>query len=54
MPAFSIDDPFLKEKSTLRYVGTRTFNQQRQIGVPLVVEEFSGGRFNPLFIGSAE
>jgi branched-chain amino acid transport system substrate-binding protein len=54
MPAFSIDDPFLKGKSTLRYVGTRTFNQQRQIGVPLVVEEFSGGRFNPLFIGSAE
>lgn len=54
MPAFAIDNPFLKEKSTLAYVGTRTFGQQRQIGVPLVVEEFREGRFNPLFIGSAE
>lgn len=54
IPTFAIDNPFLKEKSTLRYVGAKTFNQQRQIGVPLVVDEFRDGKFNPLFIGSAE
>ena len=52
MPGFAIDDPFLKEKRTLRYGGESAFNQQRQIGVPLVVNEFRGGAFQPLFVGS--
>ena len=52
IPSFAIDDPFLKEKRTLRYGGERTFNQPRQIGVPLVVNEFRGGAFQPLFVGS--
>jgi branched-chain amino acid transport system substrate-binding protein len=52
IPAFAIDDPFLKDQRTLRYGGERTFNQPRQIGVPLVVNEYRGGTFQPLFVGS--
>jgi branched-chain amino acid transport system substrate-binding protein len=52
IPAFATDDPFLKEKRVLKYGGERTFNQLRQIGVPLVVNEFRGGAFQPLFVGS--
>ena len=52
IPGFTIDDPFFKEKRPLRYGGERTFNQPRQIGVPLVVDEFRDGTFQPLFVGS--
>jgi len=52
MPGFAIDDPFLKEKRVLRFAGEKTFNQQHQIGVPLVINEFRGGAFQPLFVGS--
>lgn len=51
---FSIDNPFLKQKTPLKYVGQKYFGQQRQIGVPMVVTEFKGGKFNTLFIGSVE
>jgi hypothetical protein len=33
-------------------VGEKTFNQAHQIGVPLVINEFRGGAFQPLFVGS--
>lgn len=54
VPAFAIDDPFVKDKRTLRYVGASWFNHPRQIGVPLVVQEFRGGKFQTLFVGSVE
>jgi branched-chain amino acid transport system substrate-binding protein len=54
IPTFAIDNPFLNEKKILRYVGEKTFGQQRQIGVPLVVDEFRDGDFHRLFIGTAE
>ncbi|MET0917657.1 MAG: ABC transporter substrate-binding protein [Burkholderiales bacterium] len=54
IPDFAIDNPFVKEKTILRYVGQRFFNQQRQIGVPMVVNEFRGGQFHTLFFGSVE
>ena len=54
VPTFAVDDPFVGEKRALRYVGERTFNQQRQIGVPLVVDEFRGGEFETLFTGTIE
>jgi branched-chain amino acid transport system substrate-binding protein len=54
IPTFAIDNPFLNEKKVLRYVGEKTFGQQRQIGVPLVVDEFRTGDFHTLFIGTAE
>jgi branched-chain amino acid transport system substrate-binding protein len=54
VPTFAVDNPFVSEKKALRYVGERSFNQQRQIGVPLVVNEFRGGEFKTLFTGTIE
>lgn len=52
VPSFATDDPFLKERRTLKFGGEKTFNQPRQIGVPLVVNEFKDGAFQPMFVGS--
>ncbi len=54
VPNFAIDNPFLKERKTLRYVGLKSFNQPRQIGVPLVVNEFRNGEFKTLFVGAVD
>jgi branched-chain amino acid transport system substrate-binding protein len=54
VPAFAVDDPFTKDKRTLRYVGARWFNHPRQVGVPMVIQEFRGGKFHTLFVGSVE
>jgi branched-chain amino acid transport system substrate-binding protein len=54
MPDFTMKNPFLKEDKQLRYVGSVYFSQPRQIGVPMVVNEVSGGKFQTLFIGSVE
>jgi branched-chain amino acid transport system substrate-binding protein len=51
---FSIKNPFLKEEQPLSYVGDKYFGQQRQIGVPMVVNEFQDGEFKTLFVGSVE
>src|SRR5919109_2359953 len=51
---FSIKNPFLKSDAVLKYVGTAYFGHKRQIGVPLVVNEFQDGKFKTLFIGSVE
>ena len=54
IPDFSMTNPFLKDKQDLHYVGEKYFGQDRQIGVPMVVNEFQDGKFNTLFIGSVE
>jgi branched-chain amino acid transport system substrate-binding protein len=54
MPDFTIKNPFLKEDKQLKFVGTTYFSQPRQIGVPMVVNEVSGGKFQTLFIGNVE
>jgi branched-chain amino acid transport system substrate-binding protein len=51
---FSVKNPFLKEDQQLTYVGTNYFDQKRQIGVPMVVNEVQDGEFKTLFIGSVE
>jgi branched-chain amino acid transport system substrate-binding protein len=51
---FTIRNPFLKEEAQLTYVGTNYFGQKRQIGVPMVVNEFQDGDFTTLFVGSVE
>jgi branched-chain amino acid transport system substrate-binding protein len=38
----------------LRYVGSAYFQQPRQIGVPMVVNEVRNGQFQTLFIGDVE
>jgi branched-chain amino acid transport system substrate-binding protein len=54
MADFVMKNPFLKEDKPLKYVGTAYFSQPRQIGVPMVVNEVNGGKFQPLFVGSVE
>ena len=54
MPDFTMKNPFLKEDKQLKYVGTAYFSQPRQIGVPMVVNEVSEGKFQTLFVGSVE
>ncbi|MCL6567688.1 MAG: ABC transporter substrate-binding protein [Meiothermus silvanus] len=51
---FNIPNPFLKEAKPLKYVGTAYFKQPRQIGVPMVVNEFRDGKFVTLFVGSVD
>ena len=43
---------FLKDKATLKYVGTKYFGQPRQIGVPMVVNEYNKGEFQTVFVGT--
>ena len=54
MPDFSVKNPFLKEDHQLTYVGEAYFDQKRQIGVPMVVNEVQDGEFKTLFIGSVD
>jgi branched-chain amino acid transport system substrate-binding protein len=54
MPNFSMKNPFLVADSVLRYVGSAYFQQPRQIGVPMVVNQVRNGQFETLFIGDVE
>ena len=54
MPDFSVKNPFLEEDQQLTYVGEGYFDQKRQIGVPMVVNEVRDGEFKTLFIGSVD
>lgn len=51
---FAIRNPFLRDEAQLTYVGKNYFGQKRQIGVPMVVNEFQDGDFKTLFVGSVE
>jgi branched-chain amino acid transport system substrate-binding protein len=49
---FGVPNTFLKDKATLKYVGTKYFGQPRQIGVPVVVNEYHKGEFQTVFVGT--
>jgi branched-chain amino acid transport system substrate-binding protein len=51
---FSAPNPFMKGNNTLKYVGTTSFGQKRQVAVPLVVNEYGGGKFKTLFVGEVD
>ncbi len=51
---FSAPNPFVKGNSTLHYVGMTSFGQKRQVAVPMVVNEYRGGKFVTLFVGSVD
>ncbi len=38
----------------LTYVGTTSFGQKRQVSVPLVVNEYQGGKFETLFVAQVD
>ena len=44
----------MKGDSHLKYVGTTSFGQKRQVFVPMVVNEFKDGKFETLFIAEVD
>ena len=50
IPEFAVRNPFVKDRSPLRYVGANYFQYKRQIGVPMVVNTVKRGQFVPLFV----
>ena len=52
--SFSAPNPFVKSGGELKYVGTTSFGQKRQVSVPMVVNEFKGGKFQTLFVGQVD
>ncbi|WP_411037174.1 ABC transporter substrate-binding protein [Shinella sp. BYT-45] len=51
---FEAANPFMKGDAKLTYVGTTSFGQKRQVSVPLVVNEYKGGKFETLFVGQVD
>lgn len=52
---FSAPNPYVKtEGAKLTYVGTTSFGQKRQLAVPMVVNEYQGGEFKTLFVGTVD
>ena len=54
MDSFSAPNPYMKGDATLRYVGTTSFGQKRQVSVPMVVNEYRDGKFVTLFIAEVD
>ena len=55
MDGFTSPNPFIAmEGASLRYVGTTSFGQKRQLAVPLVVNSFNEGKFETLFVGEVD
>jgi branched-chain amino acid transport system substrate-binding protein len=54
MDSFSAANPYLKGDAKLSYVGSTSFGQKRQVAVPMVVNEYKGGKFVTLFVGQVD
>ena len=55
MDTFSAPNPYIKGgKSKLKYVGTTSFGQKRQVFVPMVVNEYQNGEFKTMFIAEVD
>ena len=54
MDSFSAPNPYMKGDAVLRYVGTTSFGQKRQVSVPMVVNEYRDGKFKTLFIAEVD
>jgi len=55
MDTFSAKNPYLKDpEAKLTYVGDTSFGQKRQLAVPMVVNEYQGGEFKTLFVGTVD
>jgi len=55
MDTFSAKNPFVKgDDAKLTYVGTTSFGQKRQIGIPMVVTEYKDGKFETLFVAQVD
>ena len=54
MDSFTAPNPYLKGDKQLKYVGSTSFGQKRQVSVPMVVNEYKGGKFQTLFVGEVD
>jgi len=54
MDTFKAPNPFVKDGGELKYVGTTSFGQKRQLSVPMVVTEYQDGEFKTLFVGEVD
>ena len=54
MDTFEAPNPYMKGDAKLRYVGTTSFGQKRQVAVPLVVNVYQDGKFETLFVAEVD
>ncbi|MBG6154283.1 MAG: ABC transporter substrate-binding protein [Roseibium album] len=54
MDTFEASNPYMKGDAKLRYVGTSSFGQKRQVAVPLVVNVYQDGEFKTLFVAEVD
>ncbi|CUJ98528.1 Leucine-specific-binding protein precursor [Ruegeria denitrificans] len=54
MDTFEAPNPFMKGNAKMRYVGSTSFGQKRQIAVPLVVNVYQDGAFETLFVAEVD
>ncbi len=51
---FQTANPYMKGDAVLKYVGTTSFTQKRQVMVPLVVNVYENGKFETLFVAEVD
>jgi branched-chain amino acid transport system substrate-binding protein len=52
---FEAPNPYLKDPNAkLKYVGSTSFGQKRQVAVPMVVNEYKDGKFETLFVAQVD
>ncbi|WP_020559477.1 ABC transporter substrate-binding protein [Thiofilum flexile] len=51
---FEAPNPYMKGEAKLKYVGTTSFGQKRQLAVPLVVNVYQDGEFKTLFVAEVD
>jgi branched-chain amino acid transport system substrate-binding protein len=54
MDTFEAPNPYMKGDAVLKYVGTTSFGQKRQLSVPLVVNVYQNGAFETLFVAEVD
>jgi len=54
MDSFSAPNPYMVGDAKLKYVGTTSFGQKRQVAVPLVVNVYKDGKFETMFVASVD
>ena len=54
MDTFSVANPYMKGDAVMKYVGSSSFGQRRQLAVPLVVNEYRDGKFETLFVAEVD
>jgi branched-chain amino acid transport system substrate-binding protein len=54
MDKFEAANPYMKGNAKLRYVGSTSFGQKRQVSVPLVVNVYQDGKFDTLFVAQVD